>query len=81
MVRESHTSEQIINLLREDEVLLSQGTTIGEASQKTGITESTCYRWRREYGGMRVDQTGRQAGESQKSRTDLEKGRLEGACF
>jgi len=41
------------------EVLLSQGLTVGEASRKLGITEQTYYRWRREYGGMRVEQAKR----------------------
>jgi len=40
-------------------VLLSQGSTVGEASKRIGVTEQTYYRWRREYGGMRVDQARR----------------------
>jgi len=52
-------AEQIINKLREVEVLLSQGDTVGEASRKIGVTEQTYYRWRREYGGMRVEQARR----------------------
>jgi len=40
-------------------VLLSQGLTVAEASRKLGITEQTYYRWRREYGGMRVEQAKR----------------------
>jgi len=59
MVRKSCTPEQIINKLREAEVLLSQGATIAEASRKIGITEQTYYRWRREYGGLRIDQARR----------------------
>jgi len=59
MVRRSYTAEQIINKLREAEVLLSQGSTVGEASKRIGVTEQTYYRWRREYGGMRVDQARR----------------------
>ena len=39
--------------------MISQGATIGEASRKIGITEQTYYRWRREYGGMRVEQAKR----------------------
>ncbi len=54
MVRKTYTPEQIINKLREAEILLSQGSNIGEASRKIGVTEQTYYRWRREYGGMRV---------------------------
>jgi len=54
--RRTYTPEQIINKLRQAEVLLSQGATVGEASRKIGVIEQTYYRWRREYGGMRVDQ-------------------------
>jgi len=59
MVRKTFTAEQIINKLREVEVLISQGATTIEASRKAGITEQTYYRWRREYGGMRIDQAKR----------------------
>lgn len=56
MARRLFRPEQIINKLREAEVLISQGATIGEASRKIGVTEQTYYRWRREYGGMRIEQ-------------------------
>ena len=59
MVRKGYTSEQIINKLREVEILLSQGSTIGIASKKIGVTEQTYYRWRKEYGGMRIEQAKR----------------------
>jgi putative transposase len=59
MVRKGYTPEQIITKLREAEVLLSQGATVGEASKKMGVTEQTYYRWRKEYGGMRVEQARR----------------------
>jgi transposase-like protein len=59
MVRKAFKPEQIINKLREAEVLLSQGSTVGEASRKLGVTEQTYYRWRKEYGGMRVAQAKR----------------------
>ena len=59
MVRRLYTAEQIINKLREAEILLSQGTTIAEASRKIGVTEQTYYRWRKEYGGMRIEQAKR----------------------
>jgi len=69
MVKKAFKPEQIINKLREAEVLLSQGSTIGEASRKLGVTEQTYYRWRREYGGMRVEQARRlQALEKENSR-------------
>jgi transposase-like protein len=59
MGRRVFTPEMIINKLREAEVVLSQGDTVGEASRKIGVTEQTYYRWRREYGGMRVEQARR----------------------
>jgi putative transposase len=59
MARKIFKPEQIINKLREAEVLLSQGSTVGEASRKLGVTEQTYYRWRKEYGGMRVEQARR----------------------
>ena len=59
MGRKTYTGEQVINKLREVEILISQGTSISEASRKIGVTDQTYYRWRREYGGMRVEQARR----------------------
>jgi transposase-like protein len=59
MGRRSFAAERIINKLREAEVLLSQGSTVAEASRKIGVTEQTYYRWRKEYGGMRLEQAKR----------------------
>ncbi len=59
MVKKSHSPELIINKLREAEILLNQGANIGEASRKIGVTEQTYYRWRKEYGGMRIEQAKR----------------------
>jgi putative transposase len=59
MKRKGFSAEQVIGKLREAEVLLSQGSPVGEVSRKLGITEQTYYRWRREYGGMRVEQARR----------------------
>jgi len=59
MVRKGYTPEQIINKLREAEVLLSQGGTIAVITRKIGVSDHTYYRWRKEYGGMRVDQAHR----------------------
>ena len=56
MVKKGYSPEQIINKLREAEILLSQGNTIGIACKKIGVSDYTYYRWRKEYGGMRVDQ-------------------------
>ncbi len=59
MGRKIYTAEQIIGLLREAEALQGQGMTIGDVSRKLGISEQTYYRWRKEYGGLRVDQAKR----------------------
>ena len=59
MSRKRFTSEQIIGMLREAEVLQGQGMTIGEVSRKLSISEQTYYRWRKDYGGMRLDQAKR----------------------
>jgi transposase-like protein len=59
MGRKVFKPEQIIGKLREAEVLLSQGHKMAEVSRKLGITEQTYYRWRKEYGGMTVDQAKR----------------------
>ena len=53
------TPEQIIGYLREAEVRLSQGDKIGVICRGLGISEQSYYRWRREYGGLRVDQAKR----------------------
>ena len=72
MVKRGYTPEQIISKLREAEILLSQGSTISEASKEIGITEQTYYRWRKEYGGMRVEQA-RRLKELEKENTRLKK--------
>ena len=59
MVRKGYTPEQIIGKLREAEVLLSQGATVAEAIRKIGVTQQTYYRWRKEYGGMHIEQAKR----------------------
>ncbi len=59
MIKRVFKPEQIIGKLREAEVLLSQGLTVGEVARKLEIVEQTYYRWRREYGGMRVEQAKR----------------------
>ena len=55
MAKKNHTVEQIIGKLREAEVRLSQGETVGQVSRSLGITEQTYYRWRKEYGGLKVN--------------------------
>jgi len=72
MGRRTLTAEQIIGKLRQAEVLLSRGDSVGEASRKIGITEQTYYRWRKEYGGMRVEQA-RRLRELEKENTRLKR--------
>ena len=55
MAKKGFTPEQIINKLREAEILLSQGETIVVTSKRIGVSAHTYYRWRREYGGMRIE--------------------------
>jgi putative transposase len=59
MKRKRYSVEQIIRMLREAEVHLSQGKSVRQVSRDLGIAEQTCYRWRKEYGGMKVSQARR----------------------
>ena len=59
MSRKRYTPEQIIGMLREAEVALAQGEKTGTICRRLGISEQSYYRWRREYGGMKVDQAKR----------------------
>ncbi len=59
MARKRFTAEQIIIKLREAEVAQSQGKTVGQVCKQIGVTEQTYYRWRKEYGGLRMDQAKR----------------------
>jgi putative transposase len=59
MSRKRYTPKQIIGMLREAEVLLSQGRTTGEVCRQLGVSAQSYYRWRREYGGLKVDQAKR----------------------
>ena len=59
MVRRSYTPERIVNKLREAEVLLSQGSNVGEAAGKIGVPQRTFYRQRKEYGGVRIGEVRR----------------------
>ena len=70
--RISYSPEQIITKLREAEVYLSQGKTVGQACKALEISDQTYYRWRREYGGMDVTQA-RKLKEMEKENTQLKK--------
>ena len=59
MARKRYSAEQIIRKLREAEVELARGATTGAVCKKLGVTTNTFYRWRKEYGGLRVDQAKR----------------------
>ena len=72
MPKKGYSPEQIITKLREAEILLNQGSTVALISKKIGVTEQTYYRWRKEYGGMRVDQT-RRLKELEQENTRLKK--------
>ena len=67
MARRKFTSEQIISKLREVEVALAQGATVSLAARGIGVTDQTYYRWRREYGGLTVEQAKRLKGFCQDS--------------
>jgi putative transposase len=59
MPKKSFTTEQIISKLREAEVLISQGQSVPEACKVIGVVEQTFYRWRKAYGGLKIDQAHR----------------------
>ncbi len=59
MPKKNYRPEEIINKLREADVLLSQGATVAEVVKALEVSEVTYYRWRKEYGGMKVSQAKR----------------------
>ena len=59
MVKRKHSVEQIIGQLREAEVELAQGRSVAGVCRSLGVTEQTYYRWRKEYGGLKMDQAKR----------------------
>ena len=59
MGRQKHTAEQIVVKLREADVLLGKGMPLEEVMRQLGISDATYYKWRKEYGGLRVDQAKR----------------------
>ena len=72
MAKKRQAPEQIIPKLREAEVELAKGATVGLVCKKLGVTEQTYYRWRKEYGGLRLDQA-RRLKELEKENTRLKK--------
>jgi putative transposase len=59
MGRKHHTPEEVVGKLRQVEVLTAQGKPVAEAVRAIGVTEPTYYRWRAEYGGLKLDQVKR----------------------
>ena len=59
MPRKRHTPEEIVAKLRQVDVLVSQGVPVADAVRQIGVTEVTYYRWRQEYGGLKLDQVKR----------------------
>ena len=59
MPKKRYNAEEIIHKLREADVLLGQGHTVSQVCKQIGVTDQTYYRWRKGYGGMRVDQAKR----------------------
>jgi len=59
MARKIYKPEEIVNLLRQVEVAIANGKTTPQACKEAGIVEQTYYRWRKEYGGLKVDQAKR----------------------
>ncbi len=59
MPRKRFSVEQIIHHLREADVLLAQGQTVGNVCRRIGVSEQSYYRWRKEYGGLKVEQVRR----------------------
>jgi putative transposase len=59
MPRKIHKPEEIIAKLRQVEVLTSQGQAMVDAIRSIGVTDTTYYRWRQEYGGLKLDQVKR----------------------
>ena len=59
MAKKRHGAEQIISKLREAEVELAKGRNVAQVCKKLAVAEQTYYRWRKEYGGLRMDQAKR----------------------
>ncbi len=59
MSRKRFKAEEIVNKLREADVLIAQSRTVAQACKQIGVTEQTYYRWRKEYGGLKADQAKR----------------------
>ena len=59
MARKRYSTEEIIRKLREADVLIGQGQTVTDVIRQLGVSDVTYYRWRKEYGGLKIDQAKR----------------------
>lgn len=59
MRKKKHSSEDIIRLLRQADVILARGDSVGMMCKELGMSDATYYKWRREYGGMQISQAKR----------------------
>ena len=59
MIRKRYSPEKIIGMLREAEVALAQGMTVGQVCRQMSISQQTYYRWRKQYGGLKISQARR----------------------
>ncbi len=59
MSQKKHKPEEIVDKLRQVDVSVSRGQSVAEAVRSTGVTQFTCYRWRKEFGGLKTDQVKR----------------------
>jgi len=72
MSRKRYSPEKIIGMLREAEIVLAQGMTIGQVCRELSISEQTYYRWRKQYGGLKMSQA-RRMKDIQRENTRLKK--------
>lgn len=72
MKRKRHTPEEIVKKLRQAQMEIGKGATVDQVARKLGVNEQTYFRWKREYGGMEVDQLA-QLKDLQRENTRLKK--------
>ena len=72
MPKKTYTPEQIVGKLRQIEVVMNQGKTVALAAKEAGVTDQTYYRWRKEYGGLQMEQA-KKLKDLQKENTQLKR--------
>ena len=76
--KRAHTPEEIVAKLRQAEVLIGQGKTVADAVRGIGVTEPTYYRWRTEFGGLKLDRVKRLKGSGHRTERAGERAASEG---